>query len=615
MPSARVLDFDSIMSLPEISAVEVSPDKKYLALSINKIQENYDVFLKSTSGTGDLIPLTKTPEVTVVKDWAPDSKSILVGEDKARNERVTLYRVFLDDPCHLEPVTEVEPNFFMRGGQFGPRGDFIAYSINYDYDTKKETETFRVVIQDLESNSKKIIARPDKPTYVMPAIDPNGRYVLYNRADEDPAGDQWWIASVDGNEDREILNFGPKAKVNADWTCNGKVLFDTDTLDGVRHDHVAIGLYDMSSSKIQWLSKPTEGGKYSFADAPRYTNHVILAEENDARTKPTLLDLDTEVLQNITPQRGNLWPITNIGDGDWLGFFYSSTRPHDIVRFNVNEMNPSEFKLITNMLSYTSIKPEELTPAEELRWVSEDNTPIHGWLYQARDYNGKTIVTVHGGPTAHSEDAFNPEIQYFCSMGYNVLDPNYRGSTGYGVYFRELIKKDGWGGLDKQDIRTGIEHMVEHGYAFPGKVGVYGTSYGGYMSWLAITQFPPDIIAAAAPICGMTDLIVDYETTRPDLRPYSEEMLGGSPSDVPEKYRERSPINYVQNIRGKLLIVQGLRDPNVTKANVAEVEKRLDSNRVPYEKLVFDDEGHGIIREKNEKTLLQRLAEFFDVSL
>ncbi|MBY8998691.1 MAG: S9 family peptidase, partial [Candidatus Thorarchaeota archaeon] len=374
-------------------------------------------------------------------------------------------------------------------------------------------------------------------------------------------------------------------------------------------------LYDIASGEIQWLSKPTEGGTYSLARVPKYSNHVIMAEESDAHRKPFLLDLKLESLRNVTPPWGNLWPITNLGSGDWLGLFYSSTYPIDIVRFNMNELDPSKFILITNMLGRSSIQREDLTPAEELRWTSEDDTPIHGWFYRARNPNGKTIVTVHGGPTGHSEDALDAKIQYFCSLGYNVLDPNYRGSTGYGVNFRELIKKDGWGGLDKDDIRTGIEHMIENGIAFPNKVGIYGTSYGGYMSWLAITQFPPDIIAAAAPICGMTDLVVDYETTRPDLRPLSEEMLGGSPKEVPEKYQERSPINYVQNVRGKLLIVQGLRDPNVTKANVAAIEKRLELNKIQYEKLVFDDEGHGILREKNVKTLLIRLGAFFDTSL
>ncbi|MHA3963299.1 MAG: S9 family peptidase [Candidatus Thorarchaeota archaeon SMTZ1-45] len=615
MLPSKILNLDSALSIPTIRVVKVSPDKKHLALSINRIHENYDVFLKSTDGTGELVPLTRTSEVTLIKDWFPDSKSILVSEDKAKDERVTLYRVFLDSLNQMESLTEIEPKFFMHGGRFSPRGDFITYSVNYDFDIKRETETYRIVIQDLESGSKTVVARPDKSTYMIPSIDPNGRYVLYNRSDEDPSGVQWWIASIDGNEDREILNFGSKAKVNAEWMDDGRILFDTDTIDGVRHDFVGIGIYDLSSDKAIWLSNPVLGGRFSSASVPRYSNHIIMAEENDARTKPSILDLETEIVRDITPTHGNLWPITNIGNGDWLGLFYSSTHPYDVVRFNPSELNPSNFVLITNMLSYSSIQQQDLKQAEEMRWISEDGTQIHGWLYRALDYNGKTIVAVHGGPDAHSEDALDPKIQYFCSLGYNVLDPNYRGSTGYGVNFRELIKKDGWGGLDKEDIRSGIEYMIENGLAFHGKVGIYGTSYGGYMSWLAITQFPPDIVAAAAPICGMTDLIVDYETTRPDLRRFSEEGMGGSPGDIPELYRERSPINYVQNIRGKLLIVQGLRDPNVTNANVVDVEKRLQTHRIPYDKLVFDDEGHGIYREKNIKLLLERLAEFFDRSL
>ena len=603
------------MSLPRIGIAKVSPNKQHLALSIIRIHENYDVFLKSIDGLDDLKPLTKTPEYTMVNDWMPDSKSILVSEDKAGDERITIYRIFLDSPFEMHPVTEVEPNYFIQGVCVSPRGDYIAYSVNYDYDTKKETETFRVVVQDLESNSKTVIARPDKPTSIIPLADPNGRYILYNRSDEDPSGEQYWIASIDGNEDREILNFGPKAKVSASWTNDGRVLFYTDTIGNTRYDSVGIGLYEIATDEAQWLSIPIGGGTYSKARVPKYSNHIILEEERDAKTRSFILDLETEVLQNVTPRKGNLWPITDVGDGDWLGIFYSSIHPHDIVRFNVNELDPTKFVLITDMLSHSSVERSDLTPAEDFRWASEDKTSIHGWLYRARDPNGKTVVRVHGGPTGHSEDMINAEIQHFCSLGYNVLDPNYRGSTGYGVNFRELIKKDGWGGLDKEDIRTGIEHMIENGIAFPNKVGIYGTSYGGYMSWIAITQFPPDIIAAAVPICGMTDLVVDYETTRPDLRTYSEEMLGGSPKEVPEMYYERSPINYVQNIRGKLLIVQGLRDPNVTKANVSEVEKRLESHNIGYQKLVFDDEGHGIIREKNVKTLITRLVEFFDASL
>jgi dipeptidyl aminopeptidase/acylaminoacyl peptidase len=196
--------------------------------------------------------------------------------------------------------------------------------------------------------------------------------------------------------------------------------------------------------------------------------------------------------------------------------------------------------------------------------------------------------------------------------GFDVLEPNYRGSTGFGLAFREKIKECFWGGLEQDDIRTGIAHLIAAGIARPGRIGITGTSYGGYSAWCAITRWPRDVVAAAAPICGMTDLVVDYETTRPDLRPYSEEMLGGRPDQVPERYRERSPVHFVADIVGALLIVQGARDPNVTPANVAAIRGALDAAGIRHDILVFDDEGHGIAKPRNQRILYQRLAAFFE---
>ena len=615
MHGANKLDLESIMTIPQMGTVLLSPEKKYFALMVNRIQENYDIFLGSVQRDTEMVPLTRTPERTFVKDWAPDSKSIIVAEDIAGNERTTLYRVFIDTPFEMVPLTPKEPDHFLRGGLFSPKGDFIAYAVNYDYDRKKETETFRVVVQDLESGSKTVVARPDKPSSIGVYVDPKGKYILYNRSDEDPSGYQWWIASYDGNEDREILNFGPKAKVFAEWTHDGRVAFSTDTIDGERHDSVAVGLYNPLNGKTDWLAVPQEGEPFDDVSVPKYSHHVMMIQEREGRSKSFIYDLEHDTITNTAPLRGNLLPVSPISQTEWLGIYYSSTSPKNLVKFNPFKPDFTKFEYLTNMLSGSGISEEELTPAKDFRWISVDNTMIHGWLYKPAVPNGKTIVHIHGGPTWHSQDMLNIDIQYFCSLGFTVLDPNYRGSTGYGVNFRELIKNDGWGGNDSQDVRTGIQSLIEKEISIPGSVGIYGTSYGGYMSWNAIVHFPGEIIAAAAPICGMTDLVIDYETTRPDMRPYSEEMLGGSPTDVPDIYHERSPINYVQNIKGNLLIIQGQRDPNVTKANVAAVEKRLAEHKIKYEKLVFDDEGHGIIREQNVVVLLKRLAEFFESSL
>jgi dipeptidyl aminopeptidase/acylaminoacyl peptidase len=88
-------------------------------------------------------------------------------------------------------------------------------------------------------------------------------------------------------------------------------------------------------------------------------------------------------------------------------------------------------------------------------------------------------------------------------------------------------------------------------------------------------------------------------------------MMGGSPEQQPDRYRERSPIHFVRNVEGDLLIVQGTRDPNVTPENVRTVREALDSAGIRHDVLAFEDEGHGISRPENQRILYERLADFF----
>jgi dipeptidyl aminopeptidase/acylaminoacyl peptidase len=308
---------------------------------------------------------------------------------------------------------------------------------------------------------------------------------------------------------------------------------------------------------------------------------------------------------------GNLIPLAPLADGQWVGRYYSSRQPADVVRFSPGDPQPGEFTSLSGVWQRTPLTAGDFAPAQDFTWTSVDGLEIQGWLYRPRGEARGTIVYVHGGPSAHSQDQINNQIQFFVRQGFNVLDPNYRGSTGFDLTFREAIKADGWGGLEQEDIQTGVRALIASGIAEPGKVGITGTSYGGYSAWCAITRYLPETVIASAPICGMTDLVVDYETTRPDLRPYSEEMMGGSPDQVPERYRLRSPIHFVGDIKGHLLIVQGLQDPNVTPENVRAVRSALDDAGVPYQVLAFEDEGHGISKPKNQKTLYLRLFEFF----
>ena len=225
-----------------------------------------------------------------------------------------------------------------------------------------------------------------------------------------------------------------------------------------------------------------------------------------------------------------------------------------------------------------------------------DGTEIAGWLYEPQGESRGLIAHIHGGPTWHSEDWVNGSIQFLVAAGFTVLDPNYRGSTGYGRAFREAIKQDGWGGREQDDIRTGIESLVAAGKGRRGRIGIMGLSYGGYSSWCQITK-SSDLVNAAVPICGMYQLAIDYEETgMPHGRDYSEEMMGGTPAEQPERYFNGSPGNFIDRIKGRLLIVHGMRDTNVSPENTKAAIRDLDRAGIGYELLTFDNEGHGIYR-------------------
>jgi dipeptidyl aminopeptidase/acylaminoacyl peptidase len=155
-----------------------------------------------------------------------------------------------------------------------------------------------------------------------------------------------------------------------------------------------------------------------------------------------------------------------------------------------------------------------------------------------------------------------------------------------------------------------LESLVAAGKGRVGRIAVVGLSYGGYSSWCAITK-AADLVQAAAPICGMYQLATDYDATgMPHGRTYSAEMMGGTPAEQPERYFNASPANFIDRIRGDLLIVHGLKDSNVSPENTWAAQRDLDKAGIPYELLTFDNEGHGIYRAGNREELFRRVAEF-----
>lgn len=585
----------------------MSPDGLWVAWSWYRTAPAAEVYVAPTDGSAAPLRLTDSAEDTRIASWLPDSTGLIVVQDHAGDERDCLYRVDLAHPGKMVPLTDPQPEYFLRGGQLHPDGRWLVYAANYDFTVGEEILPTCVYRHDLETGERRLLARPEKPNGCNPRLNHAGTHILYYRADQDPAGQQVWLVDIEGREDREIFNFGPATKVRASWFPDSRrvlVLAETET-------HRRLGVWSLDAPEVRWLLDDPRRNLEA-AWVPHGSEQAVVLEIREARLRASLLDVETGGEQPFPEVAGNLTPLAPAADGVWIAEYYSSRQPSDLIRFSPDAPQPESPHSITGVWERTPLRPEQLAPAEDFRWKSVDGLEIQGWLYRTPGTARGTVIYVHGGPTSHSQDRVNNQIQFFVSQGFNVLDPNYRGSTGFGIPYREAIKSGGgWGGLEQEDLRTGIEALIAAGVAEPGRVAMTGCSYGGYSSWCAITRFPRETVAAAAPVCGMTDLVADYEITRPDIRPYTEEMMGGRPDQLPELYYAHSPINFVQNIEGKLLIVQGRRDPNVPMEHVDLVLPKLQEAGVDFELLVFDDEGHGISKPQNQKTLYLRLADFF----
>lgn len=597
---------DALLSMPALRSAQVSPDGRWVAWSWLRVGPSADVFVAPSDGSAPPLRLTDTKEHTMLVSWSPDSRHLIVDQDHDGDEKVRLYLLPIDQPGALHPLTSPSPPYFIRGGEMHPNLRWLVYGANRDPETGLAIEQTLIYRHDLKTGERKVLATPKKGAFVMPELSPTGEHVLYTRKDRHPSGRQMWLVDIEGREDKEIINAGDSRKVSGTWLEDGRrILFLAQA-----EKHRRVGIYDIRNGEARWL---IDDPSRNIEDVAFPTNSplAVITEIREARVRCSFLDPDSGEEYPLGDLPGNLIPLAPRPDGQWVGMYYSSRQPADLIAFDPKRPAPHEAPSLTGLWDRTHLRPVDFSQAVDFRWRSVDGLEIQGWLHRPAGEAVGTVLYVHGGPTAHTQDRMSAEVAYYVKRGFNVLEPNYRGSTGFGLAFTEAIKEDGWGGREQEDLRTAIHALFERGIAQPGRVAMTGTSYGGYSSWCAVTRFTRDELAAAAPVCGMTDLVVDYETTRPDLRPYSEEMMGGSPDQVPERYHRGSPIHFVQNMVGRLLIVQGTRDPNVTPENVRAVQTALDHAGKTYEVLMFADEGHGITRPKNQRWLYPRLADLF----
>jgi dipeptidyl aminopeptidase/acylaminoacyl peptidase len=250
----------------------------------------------------------------------------------------------------------------------------------------------------------------------------------------------------------------------------------------------------------------------------------------------------------------------------------------------------------------------QLVEPRPVTWKSS-NATVHGLLWRpaASDEPAPLLVTVHGGPTSQALADWNPRIQRFVERGWAVLQPNYRGSTGYGTGYRRAL--DGrWGERDVADVAAGVRHAVKEGWADPRRVVLMGGSAGG-LTVLLVAALHADQIAAVVALFPVVDLVDLHATTHRFESGYTPRMVGELPAEL-DTWRERSPISHASEIRAPVLLLHGSADRSVRPEQSEEMERVLRASGRFVERHVYEGEGHGWRRAETVADELRRVDAF-----
>ena len=245
-----------------------------------------------------------------------------------------------------------------------------------------------------------------------------------------------------------------------------------------------------------------------------------------------------------------------------------------------------------------------LRPLEPVSFEALDGLKIQAYLTRPTPdaRNVPMVLVIHGGPYLRDEWGFNPTHQWLANRGYAVLSINYRGSTGFGKAFVIAADRE-WGGKMHDDLVAGVNWAVARGIADPKRVGFFGASYGGYAALTAATK-TPEVFACIVDIYGIANLLTFMAAIPPYWAPsFSvwKNRLGDPDTEEGRAFlRERSPLTHIDRAFRPILIVQGLEDVRVTRAESEQMVAVLRRRNVPVTYVIFPDEGHGFAKPQNQ---------------
>ena len=644
-PTVTGPSFKDVIALRNVGTPSISPDGRRIVFNIGVTdwkENRYDSELWLAREGEEPFQLTRTKEGSSTgARWSPDGKWIAFLADRGEKRQIHVIRAAGGEAQAVTHGDEGVGSF-----RWSPDGARIAYT-QTEPESKAmkqrkekygafdvEDADYRVahlwvidVVTDpwpspveapcaddapadsLDTPAVEECARHPEPRRLTEGDDftvssfawsPDGTRIAFEHRD-DPLINSWMTADISVLDVEtgaiEPLVERPSYDGNPIWSPDGAwILFSTSgenmTSNFYKNDQIAkipstggalVPLaedFDEDIGNLRW----TPRGIF-FLGWQKTKRHLF---EIDPETGATSLAADTpRLIRSIDfSQDGNTVALRAL----------TATTLDEIYRTSMDDFQP---EIVTAMTR--QIDGWEIGTSEVISWTSEDGATIEGVLFKPPNFDPNTtyplLVTIHGGPTGIDYptpiDSYVYPIPQWLAKGAVVLQPNYRGSAGYGEAFRELnVRNLGVG--DAWDVLSGVDHLIDQGFIDPERMGAMGWSQGGYISAFLTTH--TDRFAAISVGAGISNWMTYYVNT--DIHPFTRQYLKATPWEDNEIYLKTSPMTTITQAQTPTLIQHGEFDRRVPIPNAYELFQGLQDVGVETKLIVYKGFGHGINKPK-----------------
>lgn len=595
---AKRYTIEQFMATVNIGGASFSADESRILFHSNETGI-YNVYAMPAGG-GKPVQLTnsKTDSHYAVSFFPGDDR-FLYTRDKGGNELNHLYVRELDgSERDLTPGDKLKAQFA------GWSGDDTAFYVTTNERDERYFDLYRF---DAKTYARTLVFK-NEAGWDVNDISRDGRWLALGKVNT-TADTDVYLADLKSGEIKHITKHEGVAQYAAqDFSPDSHELLMTSNDGG---EFTRVIAYDLASGKAREVEKADWDVAYTAFSKDGH--HRVTGVNADASIALRLYRDGKPIALPKLPG-GEVRGVTFSRSGKRMAFYVNGDRsPSNLFVADVG--STAAPRQLTQSLS-KDIDPNELVDASIARFKSFDGMVIPSVYMLPKEasptHKVPAIVWVHGGPGGQTMRGYSALMQYFVNNGYAVLGINNRGSSGYGKSF--FTADDGKHGREPLwDCIEAKTFLAGTGIIDPERIGIVGGSYGGYMV-LSAMAFRPEAFKVGIDIFGVANWIRTLES----IPPYWESFRLALYQEIgdPVKDRERlmatSPLFHAGEIRKPLMVVQGANDPRVIKPESDDIVAAVKKNGVPVEYVVFDDEGHGFSKKKNQIEGNRRMVEFLD---